>query len=492
MVFTHMTGENSTRSPLKAAAGAAGPHVTDAFKLLSDETRLAILLALWEAYDPRAEDNSVSFSELYDRVSVRDSGNFTYHLDNLVGHFVEETADGYQLRNSGLTIVRAIIAGAGFEERQLPPTEIPRSCHWCNAPVELSYEDERLYQICTECEGNIGPESTEQAPVGTLVVYDNFNPAGLTHRTPGEVFVAGTIEYHRAVTLLIRGVCPECSGAVEEFLHICEAHEALPGELCSTCDTWNEVRINYVCSVCKYSGSYPVQAAVYDHPAVVAFYYEHGFKMTYGLDDPDACAQLWDRLGKDHTLLSEDPIRIRVTVSCDGEELYLILDGDLDVIDVTKEDRETDRDSSEDVRTSVPSGESTGVRSMDSRESTDEVVLPDKEKCLQQLRRHRWSDEVTCPHCGQADTIKKGTTTKDAQRYQCHNCERTFNDLTGTIFAEHHLTLPEMFYIIRKMDETKTAQIARQLDRSYGSILDFVHEVQDTREKKSGLISLAT
>lgn len=330
-----MVNTNTTESPLEAAAGAAGPHATDAFKLLSDETRLAILLALWEAHDPTATADSVTFSELYDRVNVRDSGTFTYHLDKLVGHFVEETAGGYRLRNSGLKIVRAVIAGSGLEERQLPPTAIPRSCYYCDSQVELSYADERLYQICPECDGHVGPESTERAPEGTLIVYDNFNPAGLTDRTPGEVFVAGTIEYHRAVTLLIRGVCPECSGPVEESLEICNSHAASNGELCSTCGTWNEARVLYVCSVCKYSGSYPAWTAVYDHPAIVAFYYDHGFDMTFGLDDPEECGRLWDRLWRDQTLVSNDPVRIRVTVSYDDDELYLTLDGDLDVIDVS-------------------------------------------------------------------------------------------------------------------------------------------------------------
>ncbi len=331
-----MPNSNVSDSPLEAAAGTAGPHAVEAFKLLSDETRLAILLTLWENYDPHAEDNSIPFSKLYDRVSMRDSGTFTYHLDKLVGHFIEETGDGYRLRNSGLTIVRAIIAGTGLEDARLAPTEIPRSCYHCGAPVELSYEDERLYQICTECEANVGPDSSEHAPTGTLMVYDNFNPAGLTRRTPEDVFVASTIEYHSAVGLLIRGVCPECSGSVEESLHICDSHESPPGEVCSTCGTWNEARVRYVCSVCKYGGSYPAWVAAFDHPAIVAFYYDHGFQMTFDLDDAEECARAWDRLAREQTLLSEDPVRIRVTVPCDGAELNLTLDEDLDVINVAE------------------------------------------------------------------------------------------------------------------------------------------------------------
>lgn len=331
-----MANPDVVESPLDAAAGAAGPHAVEAFKLLGDETRLAILLALWEAYDPTAEEQTVPFSALYDRLSVRDSGTFTYHLDKLVGQFVEQTDGGYRLRNAGLKIVRSVIAGVGLEQPRIPPTEIPRTCHRCGGQVELSYEDERLYQICNDCDGNIGPTSTERAPEGTLIVYDNFDPAGLTHRTPSEVFVAGTIEYHRAVTLLIRGVCPECSGPVEESLHICESHEADPGELCSTCGTCNEARVGYVCSVCKYSGTYPAWVAVFDHPAIVAFYHEHGFDMTFGLEDPEDCGRVWERLVRDQSLVSDDPVRIQVSVEYDGDEMQLTLDGDLDVVEISE------------------------------------------------------------------------------------------------------------------------------------------------------------
>lgn len=480
-----MKNSNVSESPLEAAAGAAGPHAVDAFKLLSDETRLAILLALWEAYDPHAEDNSVPFSKLYDRVAVRDSANFTYHLNKLVGHYVEDTDDGYQLRNSGMQIVRTVIAGSGLEDRRLPRTEIPRSCDHCSAPVELSYEDERLYQICTECEGNIGPESTEQAPEGTLTVYDNFNPAGLVHRTPEEVFVAGTIEYMRTVTLLIRGVCPECSGPIEESLNVCESHGASPGELCSTCGTsmrggWNEARVSYTCSVCKRNGSYPAWVAVYDHPAIIAFYYEHGLETTYGLDDPEVCGRIWNHLKMEQTLVSEDPVRIRVTASYEGEDLHLSLDDTLEVIDMNPETRKASRDQSEDVS---PSG-SSSVRSRNGRRTVDGIELPDKGECLQQIRR-RWPNGAICPHCNGSNTLKKGTTSKDAQRYGCHECGGTFNDLTGTVFAGHRLSLPEMVHIIRQMDRRTTARIARQLDRSYKSVLDFVHEVRDAYDGES-------
>jgi transposase-like protein len=362
--------------------------------------------------------------------------------------------------------------------------------------VELSYEDERLYQICTECEGNIGPESTERTPVGTLIVYDDFNPAGLTHRTAGEVFVAGSIEYIQGVKMLIRGVCPECSGPIEESVNVCDTHEAPSGELCSNCGTavrsgGNEVRVSYVCSVCKHGASYPAWTAVFDHPAIVAFYHDHGFSMTYGLDDPEVCGRLFDRFQKDQTLVSTDPLRVHVTVSCGGREMYLTLDEDLTVIEISHDDGSTDQDTSDDVSISVPRAKSRNSSSVHNKGSVDGLDLPETEECLQELRRHRWPNGIICPHCDSPDTIKKGTTSKDAQRYKCHSCGRKFNDLTGTLFAGHRLSLPEMFHIIRETDDTETAQIARRLGRSYKAVLEFVHETRDIRTRDTESTGIA-
>jgi hypothetical protein len=79
---------------------------------------------------------------------------------------------------------------------------------------------------------------------------------------------------------------------------------------------------------------------------------------------------------------------------------------------------------------------------------------------------------------GSADTIEKETARKDVQRYRCHHCDSIFNDLTETIFSDHQLSLPEMFYIIREMEESTTQKTVQELDRTCKTVLDFVHEVQ--------------
>ena len=487
-----MDNSNASTSPLETAAGAAGPRVTTAFELLSNETRLAILLALWEAYDPRRPDHILTFSQLYERVGVRDSGNFSYHLDRLIGHFIAETDDGYRLRNAGLKIIQATIAGAGLDDRTLPPTEIDMSCYRCGAPVEISYRREKLYHTCTECEGNIGPDFAEERPEGTLMAFD-LNPSGLADREPEDVFVVGSIKSLRDFGLLMRGICPECTGKIETSVEICDSHEAPPGKTCPTCGTGDEVRVSYVCSVCKYGDSYPGHAAIYDHPAVAAFCHKHGLESTYDIDDPEACGELWDHLlDRECTLVSEDPVRIRITVSAEGDALHLILDGTLSVVGVIEGPREGSRDTAEGEDTPISGTEPENTSDGDRRGRSNGPVLPDAEDCLVRLRRTRWPNGVRCPHCDTEDTIKKGTTSKDAQRYRCLECDSIFNDLTGTIFAERRLTLPEMFHVVRETDGKTPARIARQLDRSYKSILNFVHEVEELHPEDVEVVSAAS
>jgi len=113
-------------------------------------------------------------------------------------------------------------------------------------------------------------------------------------------------------------------------------------------------------------------------------------------------------------------------------------------------------------------------------EESAQVFLPSRQRCFEHLRLARFDETVTCVHCGSDEVVKRGTTGKDAQQYWCKACETYFNDLTDTIFVQHRFELEEMFYTVKEMRSEPTAQIARDLDRDYEAVLDFVHEVQET------------
>ena len=69
--------------------------------------------------------------------------------------------------------------------------------------------------------------------------------------------------------------------------------------------------------------------------------------------------------------------------------------------------------------------------------------LIDDVQCYQTVRELRWPDGVTCPSCESQEVIKRGfdDTEPARQRYECHNCNQRFDDLTDTIFAGHHQPL---------------------------------------------------
>lgn len=321
---------DGTDSPLAAAAGAAGPHAVDAFELLANETRLAILLALWEATEPFG-DSGVPFSDLYDRVGYDDTGNFNYHLGKLEGQFVRSTDEGYKLRTQGDKITRAIIAGVGLGDASLEPTEIDMPCPQCEATTAITYRDGRLFQVCTECEGKFG--ETDELPAGTLFAW-RLEPAGLANRTAEEVYAASSIGMFQRALAVVDGVCPDCSGAVECDLEICAAHDPSQDGICPECGRGEEIMALYQCSVCKFSTVAKPSALVSQHPAVIAFYYNHGVDFQYDLDF-EKVKRVFE-LGEAHeqTLESTDPPRIRVTVDYEGDELVLLLDEEMSVLDV--------------------------------------------------------------------------------------------------------------------------------------------------------------
>ena len=69
--------------------------------------------------------------------------------------------------------------------------------------------------------------------------------------------------------------------------------------------------------------------------------------------------------------------------------------------------------------------------------------LIDEVQCYQTVRELRWPDGIVCPSCESQEVIKRGfdDTEPARQRYECHNCDKRFDDLTDTIFAGHHQPL---------------------------------------------------
>lgn len=96
---------------------APGLTPGEAFSVLGNETRVAILQTLWNV------GGTAAYSELKERVGVRDSGRFNYHLDRLVGHFVERVDGGYRLTVAGEQAAQAVKANMFTEDPTYWPSD---------------------------------------------------------------------------------------------------------------------------------------------------------------------------------------------------------------------------------------------------------------------------------------------------------------------------------------------------------------------------------
>jgi transposase-like protein len=99
--------------------------------------------------------------------------------------------------------------------------------------------------------------------------------------------------------------------------------------------------------------------------------------------------------------------------------------------------------------------------------------LIDNAKCYEMVRQLRWPEKIECPHCHATEIIKNGRdeTQHDRQRYLCNMCNRSFDDLTGTVFSGHHKPLSVWMLCLYFMGlNLSNRQIAAELEMNEDSI----------------------
>lgn len=434
-----------------------GPTHEEPFALAGNEIRTKIIHTFGEAYIQEGPSHALSFSELRSRTDTDiDPAQLNYHLQKLVGHFVAKTDGGYVLHPKGKQVYLALQAGT-FEQRERQVSvKAQFDCYYCQAPVRATLSGARAKVACPECEYTYLDTYT----ISPLGAYEDEMAAF-------EQFSKYT---HHKLLGYARGICQTCGNAMESQLVSSKAISDLgvgpPNER-------PEVYVRLSCDNCGTCFNLFVGIVLLVDLEFITFCYNHGVDI---LSTP-----YWELefavTDKPVTVHSTDPWEVALRVTLGDDTFELVVDSELNVVERNHLEPIFDKG------TSLVRAIKNDVGRMGSREDTDDVGRPTNTDCLEQLRSHRWPDEVTCPHCDSTDTIRKGTTSKDSQRYYCHTCDTIFNDLTETIFAEHRLTLSEMFYIIQKRDERTAAQLARQLDRSHQSVLNFLREVEEIRSE---------
>lgn len=297
-----------------------------AFGVLQNEVRLAVLRVLWEA-----DDGPLAYTELEDRTPV-DTDNFYYHLERLVGHFVRRTEDGYELRYAGEAVVRSVVTGAITEDVSLAPVAVDSRCPYCASTIEIEYVDEQLTARCTSCAGVV---RDDDLPPGTILSY-GFPPAGVLGRSPDELLAAAHVLYDAKVTPMMNGVCPECAATVDHSLDACEDHEPDDGGLCDACDGRFAVWTVHTCDHCGYTRQFVPWFKLFSEPVVIAFYHEHSdFDRTIPFSKLTQENAPYVR-SITQSVVSTDPMRVRVELPLNGAELAVTMDEALEIVDVER------------------------------------------------------------------------------------------------------------------------------------------------------------
>ena len=268
---------------------------SEAFARLGNETRMAILEALTTVEEGRVRPTERTFTELFEATDESTTAGFSYHLRQLRGEYVEQVDDGYALTYAGLKVVREIAAGTYTERFDLAPLAVPDPCPFCSGGLEATGEDNVLTVSCVDCERDV------------LVLP--FPPGGHATHDEGELLAAFDRHHRHRVRLMREGSCPECGGATHREVDV----------------GGDRPHAELECSACGYALRCPVALTVLEHPAVVSHYHEQGEDVR---DHP-----VWNvGDGWTETVLSEDPVCVRVGVRVGDEHLTLLVGEDCSVV----------------------------------------------------------------------------------------------------------------------------------------------------------------
>ncbi|MFB6301226.1 MAG: winged helix-turn-helix domain-containing protein [Halobacteriales archaeon] len=314
-------------------SGATTFSPDTAFTVLGNETRIGILQTLGEADDP------MSFSELREQVGMADSGQFNYHLDKLVDHFVQKDENGYRLTPAGRRIIKAVLSGAIDESPVLELTEIDQSCHYCGASIEIGFQSDQVIKYCTECEGKHGdpivPENEEVLAESGFLGALPMPPAGIQGRTAEEVYEAAWTWANLDFLAEASGICPECSARLDRSVSVCEEH-ATDNGLCDSCGGRHAVKFHAACTNCIHEMPRgPAVMGLVSNTDLLAFLADHDLNPVS--PESDAIVDVDQvHMGYDEEVLSTDPFRARFTFRIDDDTLTLTVGAGLTVLETAR------------------------------------------------------------------------------------------------------------------------------------------------------------
>ncbi len=284
------------------------------FAALGNESRIDILRVFATHAHEEHESGDVGevtlgFSELWNRSTIEDSGRFNYHLDELLGLFVEKTGEGYRLSHRGQEVIGAIYRWAEPPEWEPPsePIDVSGTCHDCGSDsLRASVSEEGGMRLaCSACEN--------------LVTGATLPPGAYRDRSPDSVVKVFNRLMRANVLLATSDVCPRCFGPMQSGIT-----KDIPQE-------WGFDLLPYFeCTRCQESIWPTFGDVLVTNAAVRSFCFQHGL-------DP-LSSPFWEAefLVDDHivSIDSTDPWQVTVELQATGSTLQATIDGDLMVTDI--------------------------------------------------------------------------------------------------------------------------------------------------------------
>lgn len=268
----------------------------DAFGLLADETRLAIVETLVDRALGSMGDPT-SFSDLRRAVGVEDAGKFNYHLGKLQPQFIQKDDDGYLPRFAALEAIRAARSGTLTERPEKRSAELDIDCPRCGKSVVAEHEGSRIEVQCGD---------------DHIMFQSIVPPRTAADHSVSEAVRFATNEIQRDIEKLVDGVCMICGGSLETTV------PAEPDGLSSDID---HVYAGFDCTHCVFRTHLPIPIALFRHPAVIAHHWDNGVNMM----DSSFFTPEFTFPGNT-TIVSEDPFEAHVEVPVDGESITLSVD----------------------------------------------------------------------------------------------------------------------------------------------------------------------
>lgn len=253
------------------STGAVEATVDELLSLLGNETRMAIMQAMWQAFSFGAyvteSRDGIPFVELQEAVGVEDSGNFNYHLGQLTGVFLRDREDGYVLTPLGYNLMQAIDQYGEFGYDVREPQVLDSPCPYCDGDLVGEYRRGIVSVTCRDCGG--------LASDGNFTFVE-VSGSGTSSLSMSALLDAATLSMFSKIQSSRYGFCWNCSGSLSRVLEDCPDHAPTEAGICERCDTRYRTKVHVECPTCGTSGGGPILEYAIVSPAVTTFYEDRG------------------------------------------------------------------------------------------------------------------------------------------------------------------------------------------------------------------------